>query len=47
MPMLNGIAWDTPGNKGKCEANSKKVAAYAIRFPRGRWSYLGPGCEKK
>ena len=26
---------------------SKKVEEYARRFPRGHWSFLGPGSEKK
>ena len=29
-----------------CEKNSVTVANYARRFPRGRWSFLGPGSEK-
>ena len=31
----------------KCENNSGTVANYVRRFPRGRWSFLGPGSEKK
>ena len=30
-----------------CETNSVTVANYAHRFPLGRWSFLGPGSEKK
>ena len=28
-------------------ANSVKITEYARRFPQGRWSFLGSGCEKK
>ena len=31
----------------KCEYNSLTVANYGRRFPRGRWSFLGLGPEKK
>ena len=34
--MFNDIAWGAQGNEEKC-----------IRFLRGRWSFLGPGSEKK
>ena len=27
--------------------NSKRVEEYARRFPRGHWSFLRPGSEKK
>ena len=30
-----------------CTANSVKIREYARTFPQGRWSFLGPGCEKK
>ena len=39
--------WDAKGNKETCENNSKTIKQYARRFPRGRWSFLGPGSEKK
>ena len=29
------------------KSNSCEVANYARRFPRGHWSFLGPGSEKK
>ena len=35
------------GNPEKCETNSATAANYARRFPRGRWSFVGPGSEKK
>ena len=34
------------GNTEQCEYNSKTIADYARRFPRGRWSFLGPGSDK-
>ena len=30
-----------------CIANSVKMQEYARKFPRGRWSFLGPACEEK
>ena len=47
MSMCNDIVWGEPGNTEKCENNSVTVANNARRFPRGRWSFLGPGSEKK
>ena len=47
MSMYNDIVWGEQGNTEKCENNSVTVANYARRFPRGRWSFLGPGSEKK
>ena len=35
------------GNTERCEYDSLTVANYARRFPRGRWSFLGHGSEKK
>ena len=31
----------------KCIANATLVSLFAKRFPAGRWSFLGPGSEKK
>ena len=31
----------------RCEFNSQTVSDYARRFPRGHWSFLGPGSEEK
>ena len=47
MSMLNDIVWDAKGSEELCENNSKRVEEYARRFPRGHWSFLGPGSEKK
>ena len=34
-------------NEQECELNAKLVSIYAKRFSPGRWSFLGPGSEKK
>ena len=47
MSMYSDIAWQAKGNAETCENNSRAVANYARRFPRGHWSFLGPGSEKK
>ena len=47
MSMYNDIIWRERGNTETCETNSVTVANYAHRFPLGRWSFLGPGSEKK
>ena len=45
--MFNDIEWEARGNEELCENNSKSVAEYARQFPRGPWSFLVPGSEKK
>ena len=40
-------AQEEKGNTERCEYHSQAVANYARRFPRGRWSFLGLGSEKK
>ena len=47
MSMYNDIAWGEKGNAERCEYNSQTVAECARTFPRGHWSFLGPGSEKK
>ena len=47
MSMFNDIVWDAKGNEKISENKSKRVEEYARRFPRGHWSFLGPGSEKK
>ena len=34
------------GPERQCKSDSSDVAAYARRFPKGRWSFLGPGSEE-
>ena len=38
---------DEKGNTERCEDSSQTVAGYVRRFPRGNWSFLGPGTDKK
>ena len=47
MSMYNDIVWRQRGNTEKCEKHSVTVTNYVCRFPLGRWSFLGPGSEKK
>ena len=47
MSMHSDIVWGERRNTERCEYNSQTVANYARRFPRGRWSFLGLGSEKK
>ena len=34
-------------NERECDSNANLVSIYARRFPPGRWSFFGPGSEKK
>ena len=45
MSMFNDISWVSEANE--CIANATLVTLFAKRFPAGRWSFLGPGPEKK
>ena len=47
MSMFNDIVWEKKGMKKNVKSNACEVANYARRFPRGHWSFLGPGSEKK
>ena len=47
MSMFNDISWGSKDNEQECELSAKLVSIYARRFSRGRWSFLGPGSEKK
>ena len=47
MSIFNDPVWRERGNTEKCIMNSVTVANYARRFLLGRWSFLGPGSEKK
>ena len=38
---------DLKNNERECIANATLVSLFAKRFPAGRWSFLGPGSEKK
>ena len=47
MSTFNDIEWEEKGNAKRCEYNSQTVAECAGKFPRGHWSFLGPGSEEK
>ena len=47
MSMFNDILWRSEDNERECNAHADFVSTYAKRFPAGRWSFLGPGSEKK
>ena len=47
MSMFNDISWGSKDNEQKCELSANLVSIYARRFSPGRWSFLGPGSEKK
>ena len=47
MSMFNDISWGSKDNEQECELSPKLVSIYARRFSPGRWSFLGPGSEKK
>ena len=47
MSMFNDISCDKKGKKNECLKNADFVAAFARRFGIGRWSFIGPGSEKK
>ena len=47
MSMFNDIKKGSKDNETECIANATLVTLFAKRFPPGRWSFLGPGSEKK
>ena len=47
MSMFNDIICGTTDNEQECNANATLVSIFARRFPARRWSFLGPGSEKK
>ena len=47
MSMFNDISWGSQDNVQECNANADLVSIHSKRFPAGRWSFLGPGSEKK
>ena len=47
MSMFNDISWRSKENKQECELSARLVSTYAKRFSPRRWSFLGPGSEKK
>ena len=47
MSTFNDIAWTQRRNSEQCISNSEQVKNYAKRFPRGHWTFFGPGEENK
>ena len=47
MSMFNDISWRSEDNEQECESNANLVSIYAKRLSPGRWSFFGPGSEKK
>ena len=47
MSMFNGISWGSKDNEQESNAGADLVSICARRCPPGRWSFLGPGSEKK
>ena len=47
MSMFNDISWGSQDNEQECELSASLVSIYARRFSPGRWSFLGPGSEKR
>ena len=47
MSMFNDISWDLKNNEQECELSANLVSIFAKRFSPGRWSFFGPGSEKK
>ena len=47
MSMFNDISWGSQDNEKECESTTNFVSIYAWRFSPGRWSFFGPGSEKK
>ena len=47
MSMFNDIPWGSENIEQECNANADLVSMYAKRFSPGKWSFLGPGSEKK
>ena len=47
MSMFNDISWGSQDNEQECESSAQLVSINARRFGAGRWSFIGPGSEKK
>ena len=47
MSMFNDISWRSKEKKQECELSAQLVSIHAKRFSPRRWSFLGPGSEKK
>ena len=47
MSMFNDISWRSKDSEQECELSAQPVSIYARRFSPRKWSFLGPGSEKK
>ena len=47
MSMFNDISCGSRDNKIECDPNARLVSLFARRFGAGKWSFIGPGSEKK
>ena len=47
MSMFNDVSWGSQDNEQERELSANLVSIWARRFSPGRWSFLGPGSEKK
>ena len=47
MSTFNDISCRTKDNEQECLANARLVSLDARKFGKGRWSFIGPGSEKK
>ena len=47
MSMFNDISWGSQDNEQECGSNANFVSISARGFSPGKWSFLGPGSEKK
>ena len=47
MSMFHDISWRSKDSEQECDANANLVSIYARRCSPRRWSFLGPGSEKK
>ena len=44
---FNDIVWTARNIEETCASNSEKVKLYTQRFPKGHWTFIGPGTEMK
>ena len=47
MSMFHDISWGSKDKTKECESSAQLVSICAKRFSPGRWSFLGPGSQKK
>ena len=45
--MFNDISFGSENNEKECMENAKLVFLYARGFGKRKWSFIGPGSEKK